>query len=450
MTVEDSTVRIIGSDMERLENGEGRRSESEEESMINKENITVEDEGMDKGGWAWVVVLASFLCNMVIDGLGYSFGVLLEPIQREFQAGSGSASFVGSILAGVILLTGPLAALGVNRLGTRITCMVGSVIAGVAIFCSSFSSTLPVLVLTYGVLGGIGLGLMYVPAVVAVGQYFSRRLSFATGLCVTGSGVGTFVFAPIASALVEWAGWQGCNRVMAAICSLGFLCGLALAPRARKQSSERKEDGSSTSGMLEVLKSPTLLLVMAGNVPAPMAVYITYTYLPTMAQSLGFSLAHASLLISVVGVTNTLGRIFTGWITDLPNFSALVVTIIATGISSIFPVLMPLTNSYPILVVISGVFGFLISALPTATSKLLVDLLGIQHLNSAFGALTFVRGAAALLGPPIAGVALDQLHTVAAPFTLSTIFLASSTIIHLGVWILQRFTDRRQDYVRIL
>ena len=57
MTVEDSTVRIIGSDTERLENGEGRRSESEEESMINKENITVEDEGMDKGGWAWVVVL---------------------------------------------------------------------------------------------------------------------------------------------------------------------------------------------------------------------------------------------------------------------------------------------------------------------------------------------------------------------------------------------------------
>ena len=98
----------------------------------------------------------------------------------------------------------------------------------------------------------------------------------------------------------------------------------------------------------KVLKSPTLLLVMAGNVPAPMAVYITYTYLPTvgkqniwqtsvsdlghslkkseymsnlqMAQSLGFSLAHASLLISVVGVTNTLGRIFSGWITDLPNF----------------------------------------------------------------------------------------------------------------------------------
>ena len=61
MTVEDSTVPIIGSDTERLENGEGRRSESEEENMINKETITVEDEGMDKGGWAWVVVLGELL-----------------------------------------------------------------------------------------------------------------------------------------------------------------------------------------------------------------------------------------------------------------------------------------------------------------------------------------------------------------------------------------------------
>ena len=87
-----------------------------------------------------------------------------------------------------------------------------------------------------------------------------------------------------------------------------------------------------------MLKCPALLLVMAGNVPAPMALYITYTYLPSvfvkyehfwtywrllgnfqMAQSLGFSMADASLLISVVGVTNTIGRICSGWITDLPK-----------------------------------------------------------------------------------------------------------------------------------
>jgi MFS family permease len=112
-----------------------------------------------------------------------------------------------------------------------VTCILGSLLASVAIFASSFAPSLITLILTYGVLGGVGLGLMYVPAMVAVSQYFSRRLSFATGLCVTGSGVGTFLFAPLASALVQWGGWRGCNRVMALICTLGLLCGLALKPR---------------------------------------------------------------------------------------------------------------------------------------------------------------------------------------------------------------------------
>jgi len=408
-----------------------------------------EEEEVDGQGWAWVVVLASFLCNMVIDGLGYSFGVLLEPIQREFQAGSGSASFVGSILAGVILLTGPLAAAAINRVGTRVTCMAGALLSSTSILLSSFSPSLLALILIYGVMGGVGLGLMYVPAVVAVGQYFTRRLALATGLCVTGSGVGTFVFAPIASSLVKWGGWRGCNRVMAGICTTGLLCGLAMVPS--NKAPRRRASGGVVrpTGMVEVLRSPKLWFVMAGNIPAPMAVYITYTYLPSMAEGLGFSLTQASLLISVVGVTNTIGRMVSGAITDLPRVSALAVTIGATAVSAVFPALMPLAQSYPVLVVLAGVFGLLISALPTVTCSLLVDLLGIQNLNSSFGIVTFVRGGSALLGPPIAGFALDRLHTQAAPFVLSSVFLAASTLIHLALWIVNRRSRSRSGYVSI-
>lgn len=401
------------------------------------------EEQMDGGVWAWVVVLASFLCNMVIDGLAYSFGVLMEPLQKEFEAGAGSVSFVGSILAGVILLTGPISAYAVNKLGTRITCIAGSLVSSLAIFASSYSSSLLLLVISYGVAGGFGLGLMYVPAVVSVGQYFTKRLSFATGLCVTGSGFGTFVFAPIAASLVEWAGWRGCNRLMALFCCLGALCGLALVPKTSKSSSSKSTTGE---GDRSILRNPALLLVMAGNIPTPMAVYITYTYLPSMAESLGYSTSQASLLISVVGITNTVGRVFSGWVSDLPQFSALAITIVASLLSSIFPVLMPLAPSYTWLAVLAGVFGFVLAAIPTVTSRLLVDILGIDKLNSSFGALTFVRGCAALLGPPIAGAALDRLHSQAVPFTLSSIFLAASSLIHLVLWFLNRRTSRQQQY----
>jgi MFS family permease len=74
------------------------------------------------------------------------------------------------------------------------------------------------LMLTYGVLGGFGLGLIYLPAVVAVGYYFEKKRALATGISVCGSGVGTFIFAPFATYLLDKYGWRGANIIFAALC----------------------------------------------------------------------------------------------------------------------------------------------------------------------------------------------------------------------------------------
>ena len=47
------------------------------------------------GGWGWVVVIAGFLCNMVLDGIGYSFGILLNPLMEHYGVGKGLMSLVG-------------------------------------------------------------------------------------------------------------------------------------------------------------------------------------------------------------------------------------------------------------------------------------------------------------------------------------------------------------------
>ena len=88
---------------------------------------------------------------------------------------------VGSILAGVIMLVGPIASIFVNKFGPRLTCIFGAVISGVSIFISTFSVNVYMLMVFYGVLGGLGLGLMYVPAVTAVGYWFEKKRSLVTG-----------------------------------------------------------------------------------------------------------------------------------------------------------------------------------------------------------------------------------------------------------------------------
>lgn len=71
--------------------------------------------------------------------------------------------------------------------------------------------------LTYGVMGGIGFGMIYLPAVVAVGYYFETKRSLATGIAVCGSGFGTFAFAPLANMLLEHFDWKNANLILAGL-----------------------------------------------------------------------------------------------------------------------------------------------------------------------------------------------------------------------------------------
>ena len=89
--------------------------------------------------------------------------------------------------------------------------------ASCAFVLSTFSVNVNMLMLTYGVLGGIGFGMIYLPAVVAVGYYFEKKRSLATGIAVCGSGFGTFAFAPLATMLLENFGWKGANLILAGL-----------------------------------------------------------------------------------------------------------------------------------------------------------------------------------------------------------------------------------------
>ena len=90
-------------------------SEERDQEEQREEDRGSEEEEEEETWYGWLVVGASFLCNMVIDGMGYSFGVMLQPLMHEFHVGAGEVSFVGSILNGVVMLSAPLAAACINR-----------------------------------------------------------------------------------------------------------------------------------------------------------------------------------------------------------------------------------------------------------------------------------------------------------------------------------------------
>jgi len=446
-------------ELERGEEGIGEMKPEEGKKLLPVDNEKVKGgpPPPPDGGWGWVIVAASFLCNMVLDGIGYSFGILLEPLMKYYDKGKGEIAMVGSILAGFIMLVGPISSSLVNKFGPRVTCIIGALVSSLSIFVSTFSPNIYMLMISYGVLGGFGLGLMYVPAVTAVGFWFEKRRSLVTGISTCGSGFGTIVFAPVVSLLEGALQWQWCNRIVALFCLMCTLLGATMrpvpsgnssdddsiaeikkqnpiikkkafnaskeeidymdgesetapvmekAPEKQEENLEKSEE-KQKNGYLRVLSNFPFLLVMLGNLPAVMGLYIPYSFLPAMAKQRGIAKSQSALLISLIGFFNTGGRIVSGAVTDHPRVDALLVTVVALGWGAVCPLLMTLCNSFWSFCLVCIMFGLSLSAWPAVTSSLLVDLLGLELLTSAFGVLTCIRGASAFLGPPLGGFVID-------------------------------------------
>lgn len=102
---------------------------------------------------------------------------------------------------------------------------------------------------------------MYLPAVVCVGYYFESKRAFATGIAVCGSGVGTFVFAPIASALLSVTTWDKANLIFSGVILFCALFGMLMKPLEVQVQLEDDEDDDEDPDRIP--KSKPLLQRMA-------------------------------------------------------------------------------------------------------------------------------------------------------------------------------------------
>ncbi|KAK7079334.1 hypothetical protein SK128_021138 [Halocaridina rubra] len=191
------------------------------------------------GGWGWVIVAVSFLCNAIVDGVAYSFSPFLDTLSEEFEAPKGKVAWIPSLLAGVYLSAGPIVSALSNKFGCRVVCVVGGIVASFAYFISIFANSVEFLMIFQGVIGGLGFGLIYLPAVVCVGYYFESKRALATGIAVCGSGIGTMIFPPLVNHLIQEYTWKGANIFVAGMilncCWFGGLMRPLEVPRMKKK-----------------------------------------------------------------------------------------------------------------------------------------------------------------------------------------------------------------------
>ena len=125
----------------------------------------------------------------------------------------------------------------------------------------------------------------------------------------------------------------------------------------------------------------------------------------------------------------SVGRVAAGWFSDFPWVNPLFVTNVAIFLSGVCTMIMPLCPDYYSFVAIALLFGLFVAAYISLTSIVLVDLLGLDNLTSAFGILILVRGVFCMVGSPVAGSVFDQTQRYDISFYMSGGFLIVAAFI---------------------
>lgn len=423
----------------------------EKEDCEREDQYLLHDEEKNEDKAAWLVVAASFLCICVLDGTMYSFGAFLEPLMADMKQARGTISMSGSLQVALSAFVAPVAGILVKKLGARKVCIAGAVTASFGLLLASFGSNLVGIFGGLSLLNGVGFGLMYIAAVVVVAETFNKNRSLAIGLALCGAGAGQVGMAPLVSWVVGTWGWRIGLQVLAAI-TLGCV-GLSsfmkkTTGKDRPEEKETEEDGINRRPLMAPFVGKAIsnhdnvyvfILMVLADALSVMALYIPYSYLRPVAEAVGVASQLSSILISAVGVGSVTGRLLAGWLSDQPWCHPLYLTRAVISLSCVVPFLLAWVDHLWMFIGLSIMFGFLTGQWIAATSPLLVSLLGLKQLSSAFGLLTAVRGVACLVSPPFAGILVDITANPIHALYLSGLLLGLSGLIYSGtVWIYKK------------
>lgn len=134
--------------------------------------------------------------------------------------------------------------------------------------------------------------------------------------------------------------------------------------------------------------------------------FVPYFHLVAHSRQAGFSEYQAAFVMSAAGATDILGRVVSGWFSDLGHFRLLHLLSLWTTLAGVFIMLLPvssLSGSYVVLVMISLLYGFCSGALTSLVFAVVPMIVGVERMMGALGLLQLIESGAGLLGTPLSG-----------------------------------------------
>ena len=358
---------------------------------------------MKEDRYAWIVVWAVFACLGTIFGVAYSFASFFASFAQEFAAQRADVALVFGLTGLVYFTLGAGAGMLADRYGPRAVCMAGILAIAGGLLATSLASSMPMVVLAQAVGIGIGVALVYTPAIASVQPWFSARRGLAAGIASAGVGAGTVLVPLLVASAIGGFGWREAMRLLA----LGVLVlGLGAASLLRRAPVAGGTGARAGLTLRETLRSRRFHWFYLATVAAAPTMFIPFAHVSAAARDLGIGDARAVGLVGLIGIGSLVGRFAIGAPADrIGRIRTLALMQASMGASYL---LWHAASGYTALVLFALWFGLSYGGIVSLLPAICMDLFGARAVSSIVGTLYSGAAFGNLLGPVLAGAVFDR------------------------------------------
>jgi MFS transporter, OFA family, oxalate/formate antiporter len=384
----------------------------------------------------WRIAIAGVLLQVAL-GAVYAWSVFRAPLTKQFGWSISGVTLTFTISIFVLGIAAFFGGLWLNRKGPRIVALTGGSLYGLGVFLASFSDhRLWWLYLSYGVIGGIGLGFSYIVPVAVLVKWFPDRRGLITGVAVGGFGAGALVTAPLATRLIQSVGvlstfaYLGVAYLLVTVVSGYFMQNPpegwkpeGWAPTA-SQASQRSSRDYTLGEALRTWQWWTLWLLLFLNTSAGISVISQES--PLFQELARVSAVAAASMVGAASIGNAFGRVFWAWASDSITRRA-TFAVMFLGQAGLFWAL-PSINSAAVLTLVTFVilmcYGGGFGTMPAFAA----DSFGSRNVGPIYGLMLTAWGFASACGPLLIaymrqanGVYRGALHVIAGVMAVSVV-----------------------------
>jgi MFS transporter, OFA family, oxalate/formate antiporter len=371
----------------------------------------------------WVQLLLGFIVMMTISSPQYVWTLFTTDFMKTTGSKLSEVQWTITILIVLQTWLAPAQGYLVERFGPKLLIGLGAALSGLGWVASSYVTSLTGLYLTYGVLCGIGTGIVYIGIIGLMVKWFPERRGFATGIVAAGYGFGAIFSTFPIDAMMKDKGYQPTLLMFGAIFAVaGLLAALMLRAPATGEVAAKPllagEFSERNYTPMEMLKTPIfwLMFLMFSMMSTGGLMVITQFKAfsaafgidgKTMVTIMGVTMVAIPAALTFDRITNGLTRPFFGWISDnIGRENTMAIAFILEGFA-IWLMLQYRTDPF-MLIVLSGLVFFGWGEIFSLFPSTLTDTFGAEHATTNYGFLYMAQGVGSILGAPVAAMIFEQ------------------------------------------